>query len=109
MSGHSTLVVGSDVPWVTSWSGEQIVGAAPCQTVGGRLALMQASDPGSGKPQYSKNHLVRQRLTVVRMLCPMCGEPTAEGDAGHRSRLAAALDSFGRAGVRFERISRMTG
>ena len=38
------------------------------------------SAPGAGKPQYSKNHLVRQRLTVARMLCPMCGEPTEEGD-----------------------------
>ena len=80
MAGLSKLVVGVDVPWVTSWTGEEITSAAPCRTVGGRLALMQASAPGAGKPQYSKNHLVRQRLTVARMLCPMCGEPTQEGD-----------------------------
>ncbi len=80
MAGQSKLVVGVDVPWVTSWTGEEITGAAPCRTVGGRLALMQASAPGSGKPQYSKNHLVRQRLTVARMLCPMCGEPTEDSD-----------------------------
>ena len=76
----SALKVGHDVPWVTSWTGETHVGIGRCSTVMGRLALCQADAPGLGKPQYSKNHLVRQRLSVVRMLCPMCGEPTLEGD-----------------------------
>ncbi len=76
----STLEVGVDVPWVTSWTGEAIDGAAPCATVGGRLALFQHHSPGVGKPQYSKNHLVRQRLSVVEMRCPMCGERTRELD-----------------------------
>ncbi|MDK2747350.1 MAG: hypothetical protein KYX67_08530 [Brevundimonas sp.] len=80
MLGLSSLVVGVDVPWVTSWSGEDILGAAPCETIGRRLALIQASAPGRGKPQYSKNHLVRQRLSVARMLCPMCGETTDQSD-----------------------------
>lgn len=76
----SALKVGVDVPWVTSWSAEEIVGVRPCPTVGGDLALVQTSNAGFGKPQYSKNHLVRQRLTVRRMLCPMCGEPTPPDD-----------------------------
>ncbi len=76
----STLEVGVDVPWVTSWTGEAIDGATPCLTVGGRLALFQDQAPGVGKPQYSKNHLVRQRLSVVEMRCPMCGERTQEAD-----------------------------
>jgi hypothetical protein len=76
----STLVVGVEVPWVTSWSGEAILGAAPCATIGRRLALVQEHAPGIGKPQYSKNHLVRQRQSVVKMLCPMCGEPTSDAD-----------------------------
>ena len=77
---RSALKVGHDVPWVTSWTGEAIVGVGPCPSVRGRLAIGQIQDAGCGKPQYSKNHMVRQRLSVVRMLCPMCGEPTAPGD-----------------------------
>ncbi len=77
---QSSLKVGVDVPWVTSWTAETIVGAQRCSSVGGRLALSQTDQAGFGKPQYSKNHLVRQRLSVARMLCPMCGEPTTEDD-----------------------------
>lgn len=80
MPGLSRLKVGVDVPWVTSWSAEEIVGVRPCPTVGGRLAAWQAERPGLGKPQYSMNHLQRQRLSVRHMLCPMCGAPTAAGD-----------------------------
>lgn len=76
----SALKVGIDVPWVTSWTEEPVLGVRPCATVGGRLALVQADQAGYGRPQYSQNHLVRQRQTVLRMACPMCGEPTHEGD-----------------------------
>ncbi|WP_374470885.1 hypothetical protein [Phenylobacterium sp.] len=76
----SRLKVGLDVPWVTSWSGEAVLGVGPCASVGGRLAVRQAERPGFGRPNYSRNHLRRQRLTVARMLCPMCGEPTPEDD-----------------------------
>jgi hypothetical protein len=76
----SALKVGHDVPWVTSWTGESLLGIGTCPTVRGLPALGQANHPGLGKPQYSKNHLVRQRLSIIRMLCPMCGEPTATGD-----------------------------
>jgi hypothetical protein len=77
---RSPLEPGVDVPWLTSWSAETVSGVGPCETVGGRLALRQAERPGFGKPQYSMNHLRRQRLTVGGMLCPMCGRPTTEGD-----------------------------
>ncbi|MFN3930670.1 MAG: hypothetical protein ACK4JY_02870 [Brevundimonas sp.] len=76
----SRLVVGVDVPWVTSWTEEPIIGVRPCPTVGGRLALVQTDAAGYGRPQYSQNHLVRQRRTVLGMLCPMCGSPTVAGD-----------------------------
>ena len=76
----SALEVGVDVPWVTSWTAEEIGGVRPCASVGGRPAAWQADRPGYGKPQYSKNHLVRQRWSVRRMLCPMCGQPTEAGD-----------------------------
>lgn len=76
----SALKVGVDVPWVTCWTGEPVLGVRPCPTVGGALAIVQAEAPGMGKPIYSQNHAVRQRLSVGRMLCPMCGQPTQKGD-----------------------------
>lgn len=69
-----------DVPWVTSWTEEPVIGVRPCPTVRGRPALVQKDGAGFGRPQYSQNHLVRQRQTVIGMLCPMCGRPTEPGD-----------------------------
>ena len=80
MSQESRLKVGVDVPWVTSWSNEESLGVRPCPTIGGRLAVCQAERPGLGRPQYSMNHFRRQRETVGKMLCPMCGQPTQAGD-----------------------------
>lgn len=77
---ESALRVGVDVPWVTSWTAEPVLGVRPCASVGGRPALVQGERAGFGKPEYSKNHLLRQRLSVQRMLCPMCGEPTVRED-----------------------------
>jgi len=76
----SRLQVGVDVPWVTSWTEEPFLGVRPCASVGGRLAVHQLDRPGQGRPQYSRNHLVRQRLSVARMLCPMCGQATHPQD-----------------------------
>jgi hypothetical protein len=97
---QSSLVVGVDVPWVTSWTAEPIEGVRPCPSVGGQLALVQAEQAGFGKPEYSKNHLLRQRLSMTRMLCPMCGQPTAQVDRVTQvaRRLAAGkLRASGRA------------
>ena len=76
----SALQVGVDVPWVTSWTEEPILGPRPCPELQGRLAIMQTENAGYGRPEYSKNHVDRQRLSVLRMLCPMCGEPTSPDD-----------------------------
>lgn len=76
----SSLKVGVDVPWVTSWTGEPPLGVGPCPSVGGALAILQADNPGQGKPLYSQNHAVRQRLSVRDMLCPMCGRSTGAED-----------------------------
>ena len=76
----SSLKVGVDVPWVTGWTGELVLGVRPCPSVGGALAIFQADHPGHGKPLYSQNHAVRQRLSVRDMLCPMCGQPTPPED-----------------------------
>ncbi|WP_339872721.1 hypothetical protein [uncultured Brevundimonas sp.] len=76
----SSLRVGIDVPWVTRWTAEPVLGVRPCPTVGGALAIVQQDSPGVGRPLYSQNHAVRQRLTIGRMLCPMCGRPTPADD-----------------------------
>lgn len=98
----SRLKVGVDVPWVTSWSAEGLLGVGPCATVGGRPAVRQAERPGYGKPNYSRNHLRRQRESVARLLCPMCGEPTVHGDrwlqTAHR-RTAGELRARGFGGA----------
>jgi hypothetical protein len=76
----SALKVGVDVPWVTSWTGETVLGVRPCASVNGALAIFQTDNAGHGKPLYSQNHAVRQRLSVRDMLCPMCGQPTTPHD-----------------------------
>lgn len=80
MSGASRLKVGTDVPWVTSWSEEVATEVRRCPSVDGELAICQAVRQGVGKPQYSRNHLQRQRLSVREMRCPMCGEATEADD-----------------------------
>ncbi|MGZ9113061.1 MAG: hypothetical protein ACXW3K_00435 [Brevundimonas sp.] len=98
----SALKVGVDVPWVTSWTGEPVLGVRPCPSVHGALAIVQADNAGHGKPLYSQNHAVRQRLTVRDMLCPMCGQPTTRDDrytqVAHRFA-AGALRAAGRGGA----------
>lgn len=80
MGAVSQLKVGVDVPWVTSWSGEALIGVRPCPSVDGGLAIVQEERPGHGRPQYSMNHMRRQRESVRARLCPMCGQPTPEDD-----------------------------
>lgn len=95
----SRLAVGVDVPWVTSWSEEPVLGVRPCPTVSGRPALVQADNAGYGRPQYSRNHLVRQRLTMLGMRCPMCGRPTVEGDRWTQVARRTAAGMLRRRGV----------
>ncbi len=76
----AALKIGVDVPWVTSWSGEQVLGVAPCPSIDGGLAIGQAMQPGAGEPLWPRNHLFRQRKSVREMLCPMCGKATPDGD-----------------------------
>ncbi|MFI4965554.1 MAG: hypothetical protein ACHP9T_09325 [Caulobacterales bacterium] len=80
MATLSSLKIGVDVPWVTSWSAEPTTGVASCPSIDGALAIGQAERPGQGKPLYSRNHLFRQRKSVREMLCPMCGQPTPDHD-----------------------------
>jgi hypothetical protein len=99
MSKLSRLKVGVDVPWVTSWSGEDLLGVGPCPEVGGRLGIRQVECAGYGRPQYSRNHLRRQRESTVRMLCPMCGEPTEAGDRWTQTGRLIAAGALRRSGL----------
>lgn len=100
---QSALKVGVDVPWVTCWTGEPVLGVRPCASVGGRPAIVQAEAPGRGKPIYSQNHAVRQRLSVRDMLCPMCGKPTTPEDrwtqVAHPARVGTLRQARGASGL----------
>jgi len=91
--GQSRLKVGIDVPWVTAWTAEDLVGAAPCPDEGGTLAVVQAERPGFGRPVYSANHYGRQRSSARQMLCPMCGKLTQIQD---RWTVTAKLVTLGK-------------
>jgi hypothetical protein len=81
------LIIGRDVPWNASWSGESRYKIHLCRwtgrpyTSGGQQpAVCQANRPGDGRPVFAHPHMVRQRKSVAKMLCTVCGEPTPEND-----------------------------
>jgi len=57
---------------------EQVTGVEPCPLNRRGLAVAGGA-PRPGEPLYPRNHLFRPAQVVREMLCPMCGEPTAEG------------------------------
>lgn len=81
------------VPWNASWSGEESYEVRNCRWVGGKLALWSPHQPGDGKPIYAKPHMVRQRQSVARMLCTVCGMPTHPHDRWWFG-LGAQIESF---------------
>ena len=46
----SSLRVGIDVPWVTRWTAEPVLGVRPCPTVGGALAIVQQDNRSHAVP-----------------------------------------------------------
>jgi hypothetical protein len=68
------------VPWNASWSSEARYEIRPCRWVGGQLAVWSPHSPGVGRPIFAKPHMVRQRMSIAKMLCTVCGEPTVKGD-----------------------------
>lgn len=68
------------VPWNASWSSEARYEIRPCRWTGGQLALWSPHSPGVGRPIFAKPHMVRQRQSIARMLCTVCGEPTPKND-----------------------------
>lgn len=68
------------VPWNASWSAELDYEIRPCRWAGGQLALWQPHRPGQGVPIFAKPHNVRQRQSIIKMLCTVCGRPTLASD-----------------------------
>lgn len=68
------------VPWNAAWSGEDRYEIRPCRWAGGRLSMWSPHRPGEGKPLFAKPHMVRQRQSVARFLCTVCGEHTPSDD-----------------------------
>lgn len=65
---------GSPVPYTVSWSTEEGFYLDHCPHAG-RLAICQAVSPGEGKPMFGKPHSQRQRETIAKELCDLCGKP----------------------------------
>jgi hypothetical protein len=68
------------VPWNALWSAEQRYEIRPCRWAGGRLAIWSPHNPGAGRPIFAKPQCVRQRQSVARFLCTVCGDPTPKDD-----------------------------
>jgi hypothetical protein len=62
------------VPYTASWSAEEKMFVAPCQTVDGLEAMMQVEAQGQGKPLFAKPHMTRQRRAMRGPLCDICGK-----------------------------------
>lgn len=76
MVSKPALIIGKDVPWNAAWSGETGHDVRPCRWAEGRAAVWQRHAPGEGRPHFADPHMTRQRQSVARMLCTVCGEPT---------------------------------
>lgn len=68
------------VPWNASWSDEAEYELRPCRWADGRIAVWSPHRPGSGRPIFAKPHFVRQRQSIARYLCTVCGEHTPTND-----------------------------
>ncbi|WP_371398869.1 hypothetical protein [Marinovum algicola] len=75
-----SLIIGRDVPWNATWSGEDRHEIRPCRFAGNRLAIWSPFALGSGKPLFAKPHTVRQRKSISEMRCTVCGERTEFGN-----------------------------
>lgn len=61
------------VPYTASWSAEESFHVGRCRYFDGQIAIMQAVAPGQGTPLFGKPHAQRQRETIARDLCDLCG------------------------------------
>lgn len=64
------------VPYTASWTAEEAFSVGPCPHAR-RIAILQASAQGQGKPLFGKPHSNRQREVIAKGLCDLCGKPLA--------------------------------
>jgi hypothetical protein len=89
---------GAVVPYVGSWSGEELRPTSVVNRPGGGVGYADetlldrdewgvlwtriASRIGSGKPLFTKLHPVRQRRAMLRLLCQVCARPADRAEQG---------------------------
>ena len=94
-----TLGGGAVVPYVTKWSGEQMLPTTVIERATSGIGYTDetATDrdaddilwtrmtgrPGNGRPQYRQMHPLRQRRAMRRLLCQVCAQPANHTDQGH--------------------------
>jgi hypothetical protein len=81
------------VPWNAAWTAENRYEVRPCKYAGGRLAVWQPFKPGEGSPIFAKPHSVRQRQSVARFICTVCGKETPATDRWW-FKLGAVTDGY---------------
>lgn len=71
---HPLTFGNTPVPYTVSWTAEETFFVAPCAYFG-HPAICQMVAPGVGQPRFGKPHAQRQRETIARGLCDLCGRP----------------------------------
>jgi len=62
------------VPYTVAWTGEERFFVERCPYARA-MAICQEVAPGQGKPTFGKPHMQRQRETIAKGLCDLCGKP----------------------------------
>lgn len=88
---------GVPVPYTASWSAEDQIFLELCPHARA-IAICQSVARGSGKPEFGKPHMNRQREVIALDLCDLCGRPLKNrtkvslSHARSRSNAASAFD-----------------
>jgi hypothetical protein len=93
------LGAGSMVPYAAAWTSEHTLPGEVMSVRSGGIGYADerptdrdqhgvlwarmSSNPGQGRPLFTKLHPLRQRRAMWRLLCQVCGKPADETDQGH--------------------------
>jgi hypothetical protein len=73
-------VIGKNVPWSVSWTGEGSYDIQLSTDFPGLVDLVQVERQGEGTPRFAALHISRHRRGMARHLCHVCGKPTSLRD-----------------------------
>jgi hypothetical protein len=73
-------IVGRNVPWSVSWTGEEKFSLRESQDFPGSFDLNQTQAPGVGVPKFAALNTTRQRMGMAQHLCHVCGKRTLTRD-----------------------------